>query len=200
MNLKRIGSLLSISFLVCLVTLGLEGCRGSKDPALYSLNPAPFSAGFRQHQKPITIGIDAITIPEYIDHPQLMVFITPYQSKLFENDQWAEPIASNIQRVIQTNMAQKLPYAAVQLAPWDPNFIPELHLRVDITQLKVDKQGNSFLQAYFYLENKEKIVRHHQIQLVEKIPHVTPTTIVISLNRLLNQLSDNITLSIAKVT
>ena len=173
----------------CLI---LSSCHKSKEPDLYSLNPTLFSGHATQTTNPVRIGIDSITLPEYLDHSQLIVFVSPHQSKLYENKQWAEPLDTNVKRVIQTNLSNRLPRAAIQLAPWSSDFFPQYHLRVDVTQFKVDTQGNSFLQAIFYIESDKRVIHDYQVQLYEKLPVVNPDTIVVSMNKLINQLSDKI--------
>ena len=144
------------------------------------------------------IGLDSITLPEYLDNPQLMIFLTEHQSSLDESHQWAEPLSSNIQRVLQTNLSNTLPGAAIELAPWGGDFYPDYHLRVEISQFKVSQQGNSILRAIYTIETKNKVVQQYQVQLYEKLAIVTPTTAVLSMNNLINKLSDKIAMSFAK--
>ena len=181
-----------LSFILCFF---LSGCHSSIEPDLYVLNPKPFTMKAQGNHQPTLIGIDSVTLPEYLDNPQLMIFTTPHQSNLLEHHQWAEPLSSNIQRVIQTNLINSLPGTAIEIAPWDSNFYPQYHLRVEISQFKVDKLGNSILRAIYTIESENKTVHQHQIQLYEKLMMVTPTTIVLSMNTLLNQLSDKIAAS-----
>lgn len=176
----------------------LAGCHPSIDPNLYVLNPKPFTVNLQKNQQHILIGIDSVTLPQYLDNPQLMIFTTPHQSNLFEHDQWAEPLSSNIQRVLQTNLINSLHGTAVEIAPWDSDFYPQHHLRVEITQFKVDKQGHSNLRAIYTIETDNKVVHQYQVQLYEKLTVVTPTTIVLSMNNLINQLSDRIAMTFAK--
>ncbi|OGV45669.1 MAG: hypothetical protein A3F46_06965 [Legionellales bacterium RIFCSPHIGHO2_12_FULL_42_9] len=161
------------------------------------LNPKPFNVSLQKKSQHILIGIDSVSLPQYLDNPQLMIFTTPHQSNLDEYHQWAEPLSSNIQRVLQTNLNNSLHGAAIEVAPWSSDFYPQYHLRVEISEFKVDKQGNSMLRAMYTIETDNKVVHQYQIQLYEKLTVVTPTTIVLSMNNLVNQLSDKIAASFA---
>lgn len=176
----------------------LAACYSSKEPSLYVLNPKPFNVHVQKNVKHTLIGIDSVTLPQYLDNPQIMIFTTPQQSNLDEHHQWAEPLSSNIQRVIQTNLSNSLRGAAIEIAPWDSEFYPQHHLRVEISQFKVDKQGNSILRAIYTIETDKKVVHQYQVQLHEKLAVVTPATVVISMNNLVNQLSDKIAATFTK--
>src|SRR3990167_1026801 len=187
-GIKRRSLILGLCFL-------LAACSPSKEPDLYVLNPKPFNVSLQKKPQHILIGIDSVTLPHYLDNPQIMIFTTPHQSNLDEHHQWAEPLSSNIQRVIQTNLINSLHSAAIEIAPWDSDFYPQYHLRVEISQFKVDKQGNSILRSIYTIETDTKIVHQYQVQLYEKLIVVTPTTVVLSMNNLVNQLSDKIAAS-----
>src|SRR3990167_4256798 len=128
----------TILLMVCFL---LAACHASKDPRLYILNPNPLIVSSPKNQQAILIGIDNISLPEYLENPQLMIFSTDHQSTLLEHDQWAEPLSNNIQRLIQTNLITQLPNAAVESAPWGGDFYPQYHLRLEISQFKVTWQG-----------------------------------------------------------
>ena len=184
--------------LIGFLCLFLVACYSSKEPTLYVLNPNPFNVSAQERMKHTLIGIDSVTLPQYLDNPQLMLFTTSQQSTLIEHHQWAEPLSSNIQRVIQTNLINSLHGAAVEIAPWDSEFYPQYHLRVVISQFKIDREGNSLLRAIYTIETNNRVVHQNQIQLYEKLNLVTPETIVISMNKLINQLSDKIAATFAK--
>ena len=183
MNIKPLKQLCIIG---CVL---LQACSSSKAPQLYVLNPLPFTPHHHAQTAPIRIAIDAINFPDYLDHPQLMMFTTENQGQLLEHYQWAEPVESNIQRVIQTNLSQQLPNAAVELAPWDSDFYPQYHLRIEISEFKVDMQGNSLLQAIYSIGADSKSLRQYQVKFSEKITDVRPAMAVRSMNRMINRLS-----------
>lgn len=186
------------SLIVCLCFL-IAACYSSKEPDLYVLNPNPLTVSLQKNMRHKLIGIDSVTLPQYLDNPQIMLFTTPHQSNLLERHQWAEPLSTNIQRVIQTNLINSLQGAAIEIAPWDTDFYPQYHLRIEISQFKVDRQGNSILRAIYTIETDRKVVHQHQIQLYEKLTVVTPTTIVLSMNSLINQLSNKIAATFVKI-
>ena len=133
-----------------------------------------------------------VSIPEYLDSPYLKVFTTANEAELLELDQWAGPLDLNIARVLQTNLATYLPYAAIQMAPWDTKFYPDYHLHVDITQFNVDIHGNSILQAIYTIEKDKNSVNQYQTAFYEKLAVVRPSTIVESMNNQLRKLTEHI--------
>lgn len=176
--------------LLCLTLL--TQCSKSAEPTYYTLTPNHFGTNAPKNHHTVRIGIDMVTIPEYLDSPYLRIFTTANQAQLLELHQWAGAVDLNIGRVIQTNISTYLPHAAIQMAPWDTEFYPDYHLRIDITQFNVDIQGNSALQAIYTIEKNKESVHQYQIAFYEKLTVVTPSTVVASMNNLLQKLTQHI--------
>src|SRR5919109_1073251 len=65
-----------------------------------------------------TIGVGPVTLPRYLDRPQIVTQTSPYELKLAEFDRWAEALDINFSRVLAENLSLLLPTARVVLAPW----------------------------------------------------------------------------------
>ena len=179
-----------LSALLCLILL--TQCSKSAEPTYYTLTPHHLGANAPKNHHTVRIGIDMVTIPEYLDSPYLRIFTTTNQAQLLELHQWAGAVDVNIGRVIQTNISTYLPNAAIQMAPWDTEFYPDYHLRIDITQFNVDIEGNSILQAIYTIEKNKESVNQYQTTFYEKVAVVTPSHVVVSMNNQLQKLTQHI--------
>ena len=81
----------------------LSGCLGSTPPTQFYLVPPitgdtapPASAG--QHD--LTVAVGPVTVPPYLDRPQLVTRTSRVKLALADFDQWAGPLADTIARVL----------------------------------------------------------------------------------------------------
>jgi len=170
----------------------LLSCGRSKEPFYYVLNPVYVQIQTREVAPRERIGIDIVNIPEYLEKSQLSLYCTANQSRLNEDHQWAENLAANIKRVIKTNLTNFLPGAMVEVYPWDSKFEPNYHVQIDITQFKVDINGQSVLYADFSIYDAQKNVTQYHVRYQQKIPIVNPITVVQSMNANLTRLTRDI--------
>lgn len=180
-------------FITMLCTLLLlTACTRSKEPQYYVLNPLLAPANQPPRAPDIRLGIDAVNIPDYLDKSQLTVYCTAHQSNLDEHHQWVESLGNNIKRVVRTNLSTLMPGALVIISPWDSKFRPNYQLQVNISQFKVDIQGRSILQAEYVIYKEEQPLRKYNAFFVEKLPQVTPASLVVSMNNNLTKLTRDI--------
>ena len=64
------------------------------------------------------IGIGPVDLPGYLDRSQIVSRETPHRLEVQEFHQWAEPMESNMVRVLAENIAYQLPGKRVIQYPW----------------------------------------------------------------------------------
>ncbi|MCE3043770.1 membrane integrity-associated transporter subunit PqiC [Legionella sp. 16cNR16C] len=169
-------------YLLIVLTLLLVACGRSKEPLLYVINPILNTSSQAYSHSVMRIGIDDVSIPEYLAKPQLMFFLSANQSKMEDDHQWAEGLQSNVKRVLRSNLSTLIPNAVVEVAPWDPKFDPAIQLQVNINEFKVDSQGNSILQADYVIYGPSFENRKYSAYYHIKLPVVNQQTLVSSMN------------------
>ncbi|QRN03062.1 hypothetical protein GH742_03840 [Legionella sp. MW5194] len=182
---RAIGLLISASLI-------LTACSRSKDPSYYVLNPVAAPVNQSNQYIHVRLGIERVSVPDYLDKPQLSLYYTPNLSELQEDSQWAEEVRGNVKRVIKSNLSTFLSGALVELAPWDIKFKPNYQLQVDISQYKVTAQGQSILQAEYVIYKGDEPFKKYKVAYTEKLPMVNPNTMVISMNNNLTRLTRDI--------
>jgi uncharacterized protein len=98
-------------------------------------------------QQGATIGVGPVTLPRYVDRPQIITRTSPYEIKVAEFDRWAEALDANFSRVLADNLSALLPTARVIMSPW-PRAIPiDYQVTVDVTHFLSQVGGDSLLIA-----------------------------------------------------
>jgi uncharacterized lipoprotein YmbA len=135
------------------VTLGtalmVGGCA-SQPSRFYLLsalaNPEIASPGTSGQQGP-TIGVGPVTLPRYVDRPQIVTRTSPYEIKLAEFDRWAEALDTNFSRVLAENLSLLLPAARVVMSPWSRATPIDYQITVDVNHFLSQVGGDSLLIA-----------------------------------------------------
>ena len=95
-----------ISWTGAALLLALTGCS-SPDNKYFTLSTeapaAPVStAGTR------TISVDEVTIPSYLDRPQIVIRQNATQADIHEYERWLEPLDSMMRRVLAADLSARL--------------------------------------------------------------------------------------------
>lgn len=112
----------------------LAGCGSSPEPRFYTLSaggmPAGDSADKSMAEYSVVVG--PATLPEMVDRPQLVVRVGANQVELLDQHRWAEPLKSEIPRVVAENLAHLLGAKQVVTYPHNATFTAEYRVFLDI--------------------------------------------------------------------
>ncbi|MFM0116696.1 PqiC family protein [Paraburkholderia nemoris] len=92
------------------------GCATSPTPEFYTLSAV-------QHieqppgASPIAIAIDLVTVPELVDRAQIVTKLDANRVRIDEFARWADPLKSQIPRVLAADLAEIVPGAIVSTVP-----------------------------------------------------------------------------------
>src|SRR5215510_11466988 len=152
--------------------LVLSGCLGSTPPTHFYLMPprtsgdtAPLaSAG----QRDLTLAVGPVTVPPYLDRPQIVTRTSRAKLTLADFEQWAGPLADTIARVLSENLALLIPTERVVLYPWPRNIDPDYQVTVDVLQFDRGPGAEVVLAARWSLldrDGKELALRTSRLNL-----------------------------------
>ena len=135
------------------VTLGASltavGCA-SQPSRFYLLSAMPdteTASPATSGQQGLTIGIGQVTLPRYVDRPQIVTRTGPYEITLAEFDRWAEALDTNFSRALAENLSLLLPTARVVMSPWPRASPIDYQVVVDVTHFLSQVGGESLLIA-----------------------------------------------------
>jgi uncharacterized lipoprotein YmbA len=82
------------------------------------------------------VGLGPITLPTYLDRPQLVTRMRSSELFLSETERWAEPLEDGFARVLREDLEGVLGPHSVVLHPWPVDAPPALALSVDVERFE----------------------------------------------------------------
>jgi uncharacterized lipoprotein YmbA len=138
--------------------LGLSGCLGSPPTQFYLVPPLtgtdtapPASTGRRD----LTLGVGPVTVPPYLDRPQIVTRVSRAKLVLADFDQWAGPLPDIIPRVLAENLSLLIPTERVILHPWPRTIDPDYQVTVEVLQFDRVPGGQVVLAARWSLLDRD---------------------------------------------
>ncbi|MFX1767623.1 PqiC family protein [Paraburkholderia sp. A1RI-2L] len=125
--------LLAAGLIALAALLAGAGCR-STSPTFYVMH------GDAQRTDPsaratMNIVVSPVTVPDIVDRPQIVTRGAGNQIELNEFARWAEPLKTNIARVIAADLGQRLDTARVTSFETGASAASEWHVRVDVVSI-----------------------------------------------------------------
>ena len=128
--------------------LALSGCASSPPTRLYvvpSLTDTATAPPLAPHD--LTLGVAPVTLPPYLDRPQIVTRAGRSRLVLAEFDQWAAPLQDTVARVLAENLSLLIPTDRVLLSPWPRTMAIDYQVMVEVTQFERTMGGEVVLVA-----------------------------------------------------
>ena len=129
--------------LCCLLLLG---CAHTPTPHYYVLSAVAGAASDKLRSGP-RIGLGPVTLPDYLDRPQIVTRATSSRLELSNSHRWAEPLAASFTRTLLANLERELPDANIVVHPWRSSLTITRQVQVEITRFDGDADGAFHLSA-----------------------------------------------------
>jgi uncharacterized protein len=161
-------------FAATLVLPTLAGC-GDAPTRLYVLT-ADIAKPSSASAQGIPIGVGPVTLPKYLDRPQVVTRTGSNSLNQADLDQWGGNLADNITRVVATNLANLLNTDRVSLYPWQDQVPVDYQVTIDVAKFEQDADGTIVLDAFWRLVNPsagKTLVMRRSIYREDGTPVVT---------------------------
>lgn len=133
------------------------GCaKNSPPPRFYLLQP--LATPGPQTDKPLSLGVGPVTVPPYLDRPQIVTATTASRLRLAEFDRWAEPLQENMARVVSDNLTALLASDHVVKYPWSKPLTPDYQLEIEVSKFHTTTTGQCELQTQWHIRQGQKIL------------------------------------------
>lgn len=139
---------IAICTLLTVLAAGLAGCAPTKPTRFYVLDSAA-EQPIAKSASNMAIGVGPITLPQYLDRPQIVTRVSGNQLELAEFDQWGGDIQDNITRTLATNLSSLLGTDRVSLFPSKNDAPIDYQIQVDVTAFEQAPNGESVLGAFW---------------------------------------------------
>lgn len=112
-----------------------SGCARSPNVTFYTLSAmSPEAASPAASLRAVAVG--PVTLPELVDRPQLVIKVAADRVDILETERWAEPLKSEIPRLLAENLARLLRPARVSTIDQSESRDAEYRVLVDIQRFQ----------------------------------------------------------------
>ena len=164
----------AILILAGLALISLTACMNlgtSKSTRFYLLESMGDAEGIPTgsvETSQLSIGVGPVTIPSYLDRPQIVTRIDGHELLINDFHHWAEPLKASITRVMAENLALSTGARNVIPHPGHHTVPIDIKTIIDVLRFDADAEGQVTLSAGWRIVDPEG---HHQ--LVEKRSTIT---------------------------
>ena len=189
---------------IVLLMLGAPGCTETQPSTFYTLSALGASDGGTSGSRPggLAIGLGPITLPQYVDRPQIVTRITPNRLELSEFNKWAEPLDHIFSRVLADNLSVLLGTDRVIVLPRRRSGRTDIQVEIDVTQFDTDTSGTTVLAArwmIFGLEDDEPLTTQKSVVSSRIDNPGNHEAVVAAMSRMVEELSREIARAITSV-
>ena len=138
--------------LAAVSALGTAACiggRASPDTQHYVLSPAieAPAGGAASPAAALVVGVGPVSLPAYLDRPQVVMRSAPDRLDIREFAQWGEPLRDAVTRVVAVNLGRLLPDSRVVTFPWRGAEKIRYQVTLDIEQMDGPAGGDVTLDT-----------------------------------------------------
>jgi len=191
--------ILSIACCLGLISISLSACQSnSQTTHFYVLNatektPLPTALASPQQltqQLAVHIELSNISLPQYLQRPQMVQRTSENTMQLLENEQWAGSLRKNIKRTLAENLAILLNTSHIQLHTSIPDTDQNYRITLDILQFETLSNQRVSLLVQWTLNTPSNQVHSDITRLLSKpVSQKDYPAHVHAMSQLLGQLS-----------
>lgn len=130
----------------------VSACR-SPDPSLYTLAAAP---GAPEPGGPRTVVLHRVSIARYLERPEIVRSSENYRLDVLANQEWGEPLAQMIGRVLIEDLTQRLPGTSFFSSNGAITAAEDASVEVNVARMDRDASGALAFTAQAAVEFKNR--------------------------------------------
>jgi uncharacterized protein len=139
--------------LAATLLLLLAGCE-SPPTEFYTLSNMQLPPGGPSTPRTV-VGVGPVTLPDYLDRPQIVTRASGNRMMLAAFDAWVEPMDGMFSRVLVENLSSLLATDNVVLLPQRRPTPLDYQVEVDVTRFDADLNGRAVLDARWKVFGKD---------------------------------------------
>ncbi len=181
---------------ILFICLFLSACLGGYSPSskFYSLQSQPAVTEYNLKDK--SIGIEAVSLPDYLDKGQIVSFSSDgTQMYINEQDRWGGRLDDMIQRTIAENLGKTLPFCVVKSKT---ALLEKFNYLIKVQIVRFDKVGNNaVLTGWWQITNSNGNVLYKGKTNLQEVTDGTYPSYVKSQSKMLFAMSEQIAKKLA---
>ena len=186
-----------------LLAILVAGCAGSPPSNLYTLSAIGTAASESQSLQatPAVIAIGPVSLPDYLDRPQIVTRQSAYELELAANDRWAAPLYDMLPRVLVEDLALRLPSDRIVSFPETGDASFDYRVDVQVSRFDVDAAGEATLATrwQFYARSAPRALLVADDTLQRRVEGRGFDAYAASLSAALAELGDRIAQGVSSV-
>jgi uncharacterized protein len=183
----------------CLALAALAGCALSQPTRFYTLSTVTAPAKAPVAARGLVIGFGPLTLPPYLDRPDIVTRVGANEMRLGDFSQWAEPLEPLLTRIMAEDLYALLGAEDVIPIPQRGDLPLDRVVEVHLTRFDADEAGEVTLDARWrvYQGDHEALIASGRSQVVEQGAAVPDyDAIVAAMSRAVGRLSAEIAAAI----
>ncbi len=183
----------------------MVSCASTPPSNFYILNSLGNQGEKQQNpstDKKISIGINPIEIPDYLDRPQIVTQNSQNELHYAEFERWAGSLKENISMVLAENLSALLSTDHVFQYPWIRHAKVDYWLTVNIIKLDGSPGNNVSLKALWTISSgpEEKELTTRMSNFTERLDADNYRAMVAAMSRTVENLSREIAAELRSVS
>jgi|APTNR8051073442_1049403.scaffolds.fasta_scaffold00566_36 hypothetical protein len=185
--------------LALLVFVGvLAGCALTEPSRFYLLSTTPPKGVAAPAADSVAVGVEPVSLPAYLDRPQIVRRESAHTLELSEFHRWGEPLDGAITRVLAGNLAARLKSERVFVVSARPQATATVTVDVDFARFDADPDGSAVMSAQWRVLNARGAEVAASRTEVRQPAGATVDDTVAALSNALGVLSDDIAATIRR--
>jgi uncharacterized lipoprotein YmbA len=177
--------------IVAVLLLIVAGCADSPPTEFYTLSNMQLPPAGLSPPRTV-VGVGPVTLPDYLDRPQIVTRASGNRMMLAPFDSWVEPMDGMFTRVLVENLSSLLATDNVVSLPQRRPTPLDYQIEVDVTRFDADHSGRAVLDARWRVfgEDGNRLIEEGRSTIVE--PAAGPDSyedIVAAMSRALGEMS-----------
>lgn len=180
-----------------LLALVLAACGTTHKYRYYTLASVPSvpdSTAANAGTVPPVLGIGPVTIPDYLDRPQIVRRTSRNELVLSENSRWAGSLANDSVRVLEENLNSMLSKDGIAVVSWRRGVPNDYRVAVQVSRFDAMAGGTVVLKAQWviYGKNGKEVLLIRESDIRELVLSSGEDSVVEAMGRVLTGLSQEI--------
>lgn len=155
----------------CLAAVALAGCGlltapRTISPQFFVLNAVAVESGTTT---PIHIGLGPVSLPSYLDRPEMARRVDPNQIAYDPEARWAESLQGNFQRTVAANLVLLLHPTRIEFFPWYRTAKFDAIVTIAVSRFEQQPDGTVALVARWTVRDGKDVT-----QLVRDTVYTAP--------------------------
>jgi uncharacterized lipoprotein YmbA len=149
----------------------------------------------------LALGVGPVTLPRYLDRPQIVTRLAANRLDMAEFEQWAEPLQESVSRILGENLSLLLSTQQIEVFPWQRSAHFDYQIVVTILQFESHSAAEAVLDARWVLYGAGGEEERMRNAFTVKVPQETEdyTSVVRAMSRALGALSRDIAVSLRAI-